>query len=162
MVSLEKVKRFVEISGIKKDLAVLNNQMLGQLITGIKRTEERDKHLKNKFPEFYSEMVAKREKMIKRINKKSLKLNMNIIYEMVAKNFSDKELDELIAFYSSPVVVRLIELTSEVFEKAATIIESIAQEETETFTNKFRNKLLEISKIGQLPDKMIKSPLPAS
>lgn len=140
MASLEKVKKFLKVSGTeetivlwKKQFSVMTEQLFPE-----------DKDLKKDHPKIHAELVNIMDKEKERVYKALTKKSKDLAAEFFSKNFSDKEIDELIAFYASPLWKRLLKLMPEYSARATLICLPIikeAKDKLEIQLHKLEDKL---------------------
>jgi hypothetical protein len=134
MADLEKVKKFLEVSGVEQTAALMNKHSLAMLEELFPQDTLDD--LKEEHPNVYSEIITERDNSRKTMQKQIMEKSLSLIIEFFSHNFSDEEIDKFIDFYSSPIWTRLLRLMPEYAQKAMSVCLPIIQEERERLEKK--------------------------
>jgi len=139
MASLEKIKKFLEVSGTKKSMVFLQNQF-SEIVKGLVFGDIED-DIKEKFPKIYPKLVTTCRDSTERLHKVLMNKGLDFAMESFSGTFSDEELDEFIAFYSSPLYARFEKLMPVYTKKIMSVIQE-ERERLETQLKKFDDEFL--------------------
>lgn len=120
MASLKKVDRMLLVLDAVESTKVMLAPMMSELKGILKRLDE----------QAGAKTTEEFEKLTDELIGKALDMGVKISRKLYTDNFSDNEIDQMIAFYSSPVSQRLRSLLPEMSKQMATSLEAFQKEMT--------------------------------